>query len=184
MVVLSSADGPDDEVLSSRLKNVVSSLSELAAVKLLSTETRGVLGLNVLEAVNGGTGTTDTVWLTRTVTRMEDGLSLVEDPDAEDVGTKTEVVAASLLGMRLDVVLSLSGSGVEDDTKVLLLSLSGKTGRVVDCSWFLSLSGTKTEDDVAGLSVKAEVPNMLGMPVEMEVRLERSTSMPSRANQC
>lgn len=184
VVVLSSTDGLDDKVLSSRLIIVVSSLSEMVAVMLRLTETNGVLGLNVMEAVNGGTGTTDTVLLTRTVTTTEDGMSVLENPDAEGLGTKTEVVAASLLGMRPDAILSLSDTAVGADREVLLLSLSGKSGRVVDLSLSLSLSGIETEDDVASLSVKAEVPGMLGMPVEMEVRLERSTSLPSIANQC
>ena len=97
-------------VLSSEVRIIVSSLSEAVAVKLPVTETGEVLGLNLMDPVNGGTGTTDTVELTRTVTTTEDGLSLLE--------TKTEVVAASLLGMRPVIVLSLSGIAVGDDSEV------------------------------------------------------------------
>ena len=61
IVVLSSTCGPDDEVLSSRLRVVVFSLSEVVAVMLPSSEAEEVLGFNVISAVVSGTGTTDTV---------------------------------------------------------------------------------------------------------------------------
>ena len=59
-------------------------------------------------------------------------MSLLGNPGDEELGKKPEVAAASLLGMRLKVVLSFSGTAVGDDSEVLLLSLSGNTGRVVD----------------------------------------------------
>lgn len=178
VVTLALPDTVGVVVLSLRLEVPVLSLSTVLVLVLPSTRRNDVLGFNVSEAGADTMGTTATVVLTRTVTTTEDGLSLSGSPVSEELETVT-VNLSSLPGTGRDVDLSLSESTVADDRDVVLLSLSGITGAIVD----LSLSGTGPGVAVTSLSVNEDVLRVLGRPVTIEVRLDRSTSMPSKARQ-
>lgn len=126
---------------------IVLSLSGLDMVPLSLSDPLGIKDVVDFEWSEIGTGTTETVLLTWTVTTREDSLSLPVVGDEE-------MLKPGLLDVARDDVLSLSGMVVVDDREVEKLSLSRKVDVVVS----LSLSDARDEIDDGSLSVDWRLP--------------------------
>ena len=170
--VLSLSGSADVDILS---------LSGNEVVTLSLPGTTGVtdtVEINVVDDIEGGTGTTEIVVLTRTVITTEEDLSLSE---IGGLDTVLSVGLSSLLGDVKVKVRSLSGKEVVDDREVVvLLSLSGIFDEVVSLSLSLSLSGVEVEEDEDSLSVNGGVPGVLMTTLEMDTMLTESLSLSSK----
>ena len=179
-VVLSLSGSADVDVLSLSGNEVVT-LSLLGTTGVTETaETTVPLPTSALsgpEDIEDGTGATEVVVLTWTVTKTEEGLSLSEtrDPDA--------VLSVGLSSLLCDVkvkVRSLSGKVVADDREVVVfLSLSGAFDEVVSLSLSLSLSGVEVEEYEGSLSVSGRLPCALVTAFEMDAMLAEILSLSS-----
>ena len=126
---------------------IVLSLSGIDVVPFSLSDPAGIKDVVDFELSEIGTGTTETVLLTWTVTIMEDSLSLPVVGDEK-------VLGPGLVDVGRDDVLSLSGMVVVDDREVEMLSLSRKVNVVVS----LSLSDAKGEVDDGSLSLDWMLP--------------------------
>lgn len=164
---------------------MVLSLSENEAVRLFCSDTMGskdIVDFEGDDAGEIGTGTTEMVWLTWTVTTTEDGLSLLALVD-EEPETVLLVGVSSLLDDAEEADLSLSVNVVGEAREVVKLSFSRKSEEVVGLSLSLSLSDVEAGVDEDSLSVNGRVAWLLAWSLDIVVALAESLSLSSGANQ-